>query len=205
VSSNSNQEIVLEPTVPTAEAQQEQQVLTAPVQAKQAQQNEALKELNNTILQISQNHFTEIVNDLKEGILRLEFVDPKGKMQVDRREYIPMTIGMNKKVMKAGKKLRLLEADILGMGKDGGTLDASRLQVKYPEILTDKDIDDYDLRNEQSFNEIKLNYIFSEKAKIYWGITNIDNYSLHDIMIVATLFESRNTFNPSSSSTPTDK
>jgi hypothetical protein len=203
-------EIVLDPTVPTEQPQQEQQIeqkedLTAPVvQQKQAQQNQALIELNNTILQISQNHFTEIVNDLKEGILRLEYVDSKGKMQVDRREYIPMTIGMNKKVMKAGKKLRLLEADIKGLGKEGA-MDAGKLQVKYADILTDKDVDQEDLTDPTSWNEIKLNYIFSEKAKIYWGITNIDNYSLHDIMIVATLFESRNTFNPSSSSTPTDR
>ena len=115
-----------------------------------------------------------------------------------------MTIGMNKKVMKAGKKLRLLEADIKGLGKEGA-MDAGKLQVKYPDILVDKDLDLEDLTDPTSWNEIKLNYIFAEKAKIYWGITNIDSYSLHDIMIVATLFESRNTFNPSSSSTPTDR
>ncbi len=198
-------ELLTPPQLLQREQQDEvKETLQAPVQQKQAQQNEALKELNNMILQISQNHFTEIVNDLKEGMLRLEYVNSKGKMEVDRREYIPMTIGMNKKVMKAGKRLRLLEADIAGMGKDGA-LDAGKIQVKYPDILVDKDIDQYDLTDPVSWNEIKLNYIFSEKAKIYWGITNIDNYSLHDIMIVATLFESRNTFNPSSSTTPTDK
>lgn len=201
-------EIILDATVPEQQEQgttQEKEDLAAPiVQQKQVQQNQALQELNNTMLQISQKHFQEVVNDLKEGVLRLEYVNSKGKMEVDRREYVPMTIGMNKKVMKAGKKLRLLEADIKGLGKDGA-LDAGKLQVKYPDILVDKDIDQEDLTDPQSWNEIKLNYIFSEKAKIYWGITNIDNYSLHDIMIVATLFESRNTFNPSSSSTPTDR
>jgi len=200
-------EIILDATVPeqTQEQVTEKEDLTAPiVQQKQSQQNQALQELNNTMLQISQKHYQEVVNDLKEGILRLEYVDNKGKMQVDRREYIPMTIGMNKKVMKAGKKLRLLEADIKGLGKEGA-MDAGKLQVKYPDILVDKDIDLEDLTDPTSWNEIKLNYIFAEKAKIYWGITNIDSYSLHDIMIVATLFESRNTFNPSSSSTPTDR
>jgi len=200
-------EIILDSTVPEQSGQvtQEKEDLTAPiVQQKQSQQNQALQELNETMLQISQKHYQEVVNDLKEGILRLEYVDNKGKMQVDRREYIPMTIGMNKKVMKAGKKLRLLEADIKGLGKEGA-MDAGKLQVKYPDILVDKDIDLEDLTDPTSWNEIKLNYIFAEKAKIYWGITNIDSYSLHDIMIVATLFESRNTFNPSSSSTPTDR
>ena len=200
-------EIILDPTVPEQSGQvtQEKEDLTAPiVQQKQSQQNQALQELNETMLQISQKHYQEVVNDLKEGILRLEYVDNKGKMQVDRREYIPMTIGMNKKVMKAGKKLRLLEADIKGLGKEGA-MDAGKLQVKYPDILVDKDLDLEDLTDPTSWNEIKLNYIFAEKAKIYWGITNIDSYSLHDIMIVATLFESRNTFNPSSSSTPTDR
>ena len=115
-------EIILDPTVPEQSGQvtQEKEDLTAPiVQQKQSQQNQALQELNNTMLQISQKHFQEVVNDLKEGVLRLEFVNSKGKMEVDRREYVPMTIGMNKKVMKAGKKLRLLEADIKGLGKDG--------------------------------------------------------------------------------------
>jgi hypothetical protein len=199
-------EIVTQPVEQQQVAgQQEKEDLAAPiVQQKQAQQNQALQELNNTMLQISQKHYTDVVNDLKEGVLRLEFVNSKGKMEVDRREYVPMTIGMNKKVMKAGKRLRLLEADIKGLGKDGA-LDAGKLQVKYPDILVDKDVDQEDLTDPQSWNEIKLNYIFAEKAKIYWGITNIDSYSLHDIMIVATLFESRNTFSPSSSSTPTDK
>jgi hypothetical protein len=199
-------EIVTQPVEQQQVAgQQEKEDLAAPiVQQKQAQQNQALQELNNTMLQISQKHYQDVVNDLKEGVLRLEFVNSKGKMEVDRREYVPMTIGMNKKVMKAGKRLRLLEADIKGLGKDGA-LDAGKLQVKYPDILVDKDVDQEDLTDPQSWNEIKLNYIFAEKAKIYWGITNIDSYSLHDIMIVATLFESRNTFSPSSSSTPTDK
>jgi hypothetical protein len=198
-------EIVTQPVEQQQVAAQEKEDLAAPiVQQKQAQQNQALQELNNTMLQISQKHYTDVVNDLKEGVLRLEFVNSKGKMEVDRREYVPMTIGMNKKVMKAGKRLRLLEADIKGLGKDGA-LDAGKLQVKYPDILVDKDVDQEDLTDPQSWNEIKLNYIFAEKAKIYWGITNIDSYSLHDIMIVATLFESRNTFSPSSSSTPTDK
>ena len=199
-------EIILDSTVPEQSGQvTEKEDVSAPiVQQKQSQQNQALQELNNTMLQISQKHYQDVVNDLKEGILRLEYVDNKGKMQVDRREYIPMTIGMNKKVMKAGKKLRLLEADIKGLGKEGA-MDAGKLQVKYPDILVDKDIDLEDLTDPTSWNEIKLNYIFAEKAKIYWGITNIDSYSLHDIMIVATLFESRNTFNPSSSSTPTDR
>jgi hypothetical protein len=199
-------EIVTQPVEQQQVAgQQEKEDLAAPiVQQKQAQQNQALQELNNTMLQISQKHYQDVVNDLKEGVLRLEFVNSKGKMEVDRREYVPMTIGMNKKVMKAGKRLRLLEADIKGLGKDGA-MDAGKLQVKYPDILVDKDVDQEDLTDPQSWNEIKLNYIFAEKAKIYWGITNIDSYSLHDIMIVATLFESRNTFSPSSSSTPTDK
>jgi hypothetical protein len=208
VSQQQEQSFVEVPTAETTTAvagQQEKEDLAAPViQQKQAQQNQALQELNNTMLQISQKHYQDVVNDLKEGVLRLEFVNSKGKMEVDRREYVPMTIGMNKKVMKAGKRLRLLEADIKGLGKDGA-MDAGKLQVKYPDILVDKDVDQEDLTDPQSWNEIKLNYIFAEKAKIYWGITNIDSYSLHDIMIVATLFESRNTFSPSSSTTPTDK
>ena len=117
-------------------------------------------------------------------------------MQIDRRQYNPMTIGMNKQIMKAAKRLRLLKADIKGMGKDGG-MDVGKIQEKYPDILPE-DVDEFDLTDPTAFNEMELSYIFSEKAKIFWGLNNIDNYSLHDIMIVATLYQSRNTFSPSS-------
>jgi hypothetical protein len=76
-------------------------------------------------------------------------------------------------------------------------MDVGKIQEKYPDILPE-DVDEFDLTDPTAFNEIELGYIFSEKAKIFWGLNNIDNYSLHDIMIVATLYQSRNTFSPSS-------
>jgi hypothetical protein len=204
------EEVILAPNVvqDQEQSQPEQknenlEALNAPVQAKQQEQSQLLKNIQNTILEVSQGHMNEIVSDLKDGFIRLEYVNSKGKMEIDRRQYSPMTIGMNKKVVKVGKKIRLLNADIKGMGQDGG-MDVGKIQQKYPDIL-DEDVDEFDLNTETALNEIILNYIFSEKAKIYWGIDNIDNYSLHDIMIVATLYESRNNFNPSLLNTPATK
>lgn len=152
------------------------------------------KEVRDIVVKVSQDHMNEIVKELKNDFLRLEYIDSKGKMQIDRKEYKPMTIGMNKKVVKVGKRLRLLEADIKGMGEQGG-MDIGKLQQKYPDIL-DQDVDEYDISDE-AFGEIRATYIVSEKAKIYWGINDIDNYSLHDLMIVESLYESRNNFAPS--------
>ena len=200
--SSSKQEQVTEQVVLPSSSQDntEQEdidTVAAPVQAKQQeQQSQILKDIQNTMLEVSQDHMTDIVNDLKEGFIRLEYIDSKGKMQIDRRQYNPMTIGMNKQIMKAAKRLRLLKADIKGMGKDGG-MDVGKIQEKYPDILPE-DVDEFDLTDPTAFNEMELSYIFSEKAKIFWGLNNIDNYSLHDIMIVATLYQSRNTFSPSS-------
>ena len=196
-SSKQEQEQVVLPSSQDNIEQEDIDTVAAPVQAKQQeQQSQILKDIQNTMLEVSQDHMTDIVNDLKEGFIRLEYIDSKGKMQIDRRQYNPMTIGMNKKVTQAGKKLRLLKADIKGMGKDGG-MDVGKIQEKYPDILPE-DVDEFDLTDPTAFNEMELSYIFSEKAKIFWGLNNIDNYSLHDIMIVATLYQSRNTFSPSS-------
>ena len=196
-SSKQEQEQVVLPSSQDNIEQEDIDTVAAPVQAKQQeQQSQILKDIQNTMLEVSQDHMTDIVNDLKEGFIRLEYIDSKGKMQIDRRQYNPMTIGMNKKVTQAGKKLRLLKADIKGMGKDGG-MDVGKIQQKYPDILPE-DVDEFDLTDQAAFLEIELNYIFTQKAKIFWGINDIDNYSLNDIMIVATLYQSRNAFSPSS-------
>lgn len=195
--------------VPTEQGQTElqasplpQEQTSAVVQAPtpQVEEPSIFKEVRDIVIKVSQDHMNEIVKELKNDILRLEYVDSKGKMQVDRREYKPMTIGMNKKVVKVGKRLRLLEADILGMGEQGG-MDPGTIQKKYSDVL-DSDVDSYDLSPDEGFPEIKANYIVAEKAKIYWGINDIDNYSLHDLMIVESLYESRNNFAPSLQTTP---
>jgi len=196
-SSKQEQEQVVLPSSQDNIEQEDIDTVAAPVQAKQQeQQSQILKDIQNTMLEVSQDHMTDIVNDLKEGFIRLEYIDSKGKMQIDRRQYNPMTIGMNKQIMKAAKRLRLLKADIKGMGKDGG-MDVGKIQQKYPDILPE-DVDEFDLTDQAAFLEIELNYIFTQKAKIFWGINDIDNYSLNDIMIVATLYQSRNAFSPSS-------
>lgn len=183
-----------EPVVSTVEqTQQEQQ--QPEIQTPKAQIPSIFDDIKETVIQVSQDHINEIVKDLKDGVLRLEYIDSKGKMQVDRRQYNPMTIGMNRKVVKVGKRIRLLEADIKGMGKDGA-LDVGKIQEKYSDIL-DSDVDEYDLTNEQAYGEIRANYIVAQKAQIYWGINDIENYSLHDLMIVESLYESRNNFAPS--------
>ncbi len=185
----------LEPvTVPEPVENANLQAINEVVEQKQ-QVNPILENINSQILEVSQAHMNEVLKDLKQGMIRLEYIDSKGKMQIDRRQYNPMSIGMNKEVVRVGKRIRLLRADIKDLGKEGG-MTAAAIQKKYPDILDDY-VDESDLTTEQVLAEMIFTFIFTQKAKIYWGITNADNYSLHDIMIVATLYESRNNFNPS--------
>jgi hypothetical protein len=195
VSSTAAPSTFLEPvTVPEPVENANLQAINEVVEQKQ-QVNPILENINSQILEVSQAHMNEVLKDLKQGMIRLEYIDSKGKMQIDRRQYNPMSIGMNKEVVRVGKRIRLLRADIKDLGKEGG-MTAAAIQKKYPDILDDY-VDESDLTTEQVLAEMIFTFIFTQKAKIYWGITNADNYSLHDIMIVATLYESRNNFNPS--------
>lgn len=190
-----NPSTFLEPvTVPEPVENANLQAINEVVEQKQ-QVNPILENINSQILEVSQAHMNEVLKDLKQGMIRLEYIDSKGKMQIDRRQYNPMSIGMNKEVVRVGKRIRLLRADIKDLGKEGG-MTAAQIQKKYPDILDDY-VDESDLTTEQVLAEMIFTFIFTQKAKIYWGINNADNYSLHDIMIVATLYESRNNFNPS--------
>lgn len=156
-----------------------------------------LKEARDIIVNISKDHYTKILQNLKEDRLVFEYIDGSGKIQKDTRTYVPMTFGQNTKVGKLIKKERLLREDVRALlAKEEGALDLEGLKKKYPDVF-DEDVDEYDLKNEASLNEITGNWSVSQKAKIYWGIDNIENYSLNHMVVIQSLFESRNGFNPS--------
>lgn len=156
-----------------------------------------LKEARDIIVNISKDHYTKILQNLKEDRLVFEYIDGSGKIQKDTRSYVPMTFGQNTKVGKLIKKERLLREDVRAfLAKEEGALDLEGLKKKYSDVFDD-DVDEYDLKNEASLNEITGNWSVANKAKIYWGIDNIENYSLNHMVVIQSLFESRNGFNPS--------
>ena len=157
-----------------------------------------LSEAREIIINISKDHYTKILQNLKEDRLVFQFIDDNGKIQEDKRSYVPMTFGQNSKVGKVLKRERLFREDVRAfIAKEEGALDLEGLKKKYNDIL-ESDVDEYDLKNTNSLEEIIGNYSVAQKAQIYWGIKNIENYSLNHMVVIQSLFESRNGFSPSS-------
>lgn len=153
------------------------------------------KDLNEILVNVSQERLSRITDALKKNILKLERVkDDQSGVVIENKDYIPLTIGQNKKVMKIMKRARLLREDLQGMGADGG-LAVGDIQKKYPDIL-DEDVTQDEVNNEDILNEFVGNYVIASKARIYWGIENIDNYVLSDLILIIGLYEQRNNFTP---------
>jgi hypothetical protein len=179
---------------PTTNVQAEQQQQVPVVQ----EQSKFVKDVKEIIVNISQEHYNKIIEGLKKDTLRFEYVSNAGEIKVDTKPYIPMTIGQNKKVGKVVKKERLVREDIRAfIAGEEGALNAEEIKKKYDDIF-DSDVDEDDLRNATTVAEILGNYSVAKKASIYWGIENIENYTLNDIVMIIALYESRNGYNPSS-------
>lgn len=159
------------------------------------EQTKFAKDLKNILVSVSDERLSKITDALKKNMLKLERVKNDGSgVVVENKDYVPLTIGQNKKVMKVMKRARLLREDINGMGQQGGLM-LSDLQKKYPDIL-DEDVTQDEINNEDILNEMVGNYVIAQKAKIYWGIEDVDNYVLSDIILIIGLYEQRNNFTP---------
>lgn len=166
---------------------------------KQVEETGLKKEINDMMAEISQAKFKNMTDAFKEDYILLEHVNPKtNKAEPKRIPYVPMTMGMAKKVNKVGKQIRLFKKDLLGENNDGKmTLDIDGLRKKYPDILEDNDLDQEDIMDPVMQGEIVMNYIIRKKVEIYWGINDTDPYVPSDLVIMIGLFESRNNFSPS--------
>lgn len=178
-------EISLEDLKKTAEARQDDN----------KEQSKFRKDLHSILVSVSEERLTKITDALKKNILKLERVKDDGSgIVIENKDYVPLTIGQNKKVMKIMKRARLLREDLNGMGADGG-LAIGDVQKKYPDIL-DEDVTQDEVNNEDILNEFIGNYVIAQKAKIYWGIESIENYVLSDLILIIGLYEQRNNFTP---------
>jgi len=171
----------------------------APVQQPQPQIQESqfVRDAKEMIVSISQDSYTKILESFKKDTLRFEYVNKDGETKLDNKPYVPMTIGQNKKALKVQKKVRLITEDIRAFRNgEEGALTVAELIKKYPDIL-EEDTDENDIRNQTTLNEIMGTYITAQKAKIYWGIDDIENYTAQNLVIITSLYESRNGFAPS--------
>lgn len=174
-----------------------QDAAAAITQTVRQREESALKqEIDTMMAEISKARFNLMTEAFKDDIILLEYVK-NGKVEQNRIAYIPMTMGMGKKVNKIGKQIRLFDADYKGMGKDKKALDVDGLRKKYPEII-DSDMDQDDIMDSTMKNEMVMNFIIKKKCQIYWGINDVDPYPLSDLLVMIGLYESRNGFAPSS-------
>ncbi len=150
------------------------------------------KELKEILVNVSQERLDAITAGLKKGILKLEFIKD-GSVKPDNREYVPITYGQNRKVNRIMKLARLMREDINEVLKEKPSLALEELIKKYPEVI-DEDTTVDELRNINLINEFVGNYVIAQKAKIYWGIDNIENYVLSDLVLIIGLYEQRNNF-----------
>ena len=164
----------------------------AQVQQEAPKESKFVKEIKEVIVNISQEHYNKIIDSLKKDQLRFEYVDNSGNIKVDLKQYVPMTIGQNKKVGKVIKRERIARQDISSfLANDEGALTLEEIKKKYADIF-DEDVDESDLKTPETLGEIISNYSVAQKAKIYWGIESIENYTLNDLIMIIALYESRN-------------
>ena len=174
---------------------QDAAVVLNPPPQKKREKSELEKQIDSMMAEISNARFKAMTDLFKEDIILLEYVK-NGKVQEDRRTYVPMTMGMGKQINKIGKKLRLFREDLKGFGKSKG-MDLDSLRKKYPDII-DEDADQDDIMDQTLINEMEMNFIIKQKCQIYWGINDTDPYPLSDLLVMIGLYESRNGFAPSS-------
>jgi hypothetical protein len=149
------------------------------------------KDMNEILVNVSQERLDDITGGLKKGILKLQYVKG-GKVIPNNIDYVPITYGQNKKVNRIMKLARLLREDINATLE--GKLDIKDLRTKYKEII-DEEVEAEELKNKAYVNEMVGNFVIAQKAKIYWGIEeNIEDYVLSDLVLIIGLYERRNNY-----------
>lgn len=154
------------------------------------QETEFSKKIKDIMVTASKEKIDKITESLSKGMIRLEYADSKGNVKEDVKDYVPLSIGKNKQIMKAMKKSRRLRTEL-----ENPNFVLDELKQKYPEIL-DEDVEREDLESSDMLNEILGNYVVAQKSRIYFGIDNIDNYTLNDLVLLIGLYERRNNFTP---------
>jgi len=154
------------------------------------EQSKFAKDMNEILVNVSQERLDEITDGLKKGILKLQYVK-QGKVVPNNIDYVPLTYGQNKKTNRIMKQARLLREDINAVLE--GKLDIQVIRDKYPEII-DEETEVEELRNKAYVNEVVGNYVIAQKARIYWNIENIEDYVLSDVVLIIGLYERRNNY-----------
>jgi len=195
------------------------------VQAEmQSTQIENIKSAYDLIQKIDEKTKAEIEKQFAEGLIQLEEVDEEGNVKPFITKYRPLTTRGEEAVNKMSRELRVFRADIKNnlpledMQKKYPELmdgiesleEIKPDKAKVPKYATDKDgvpVKDKrgnliqigeteEDRDSETFTSIVDNYVTKKKAKIFFGINDIGNFSRKDLRALIQLYQFRNNYNP---------
>jgi hypothetical protein len=185
----------------------------------QGSQLENIKSVYDFIKDIDKKKSDEIEKNFGEGIIQLEEIDEDGNVKPFTVAYVPLTTRAEEAVNKVIREIKTFKADI------EKKLPLEDLQKKYTELMDGiesleelaPDIEKIPMRDDkgnimrdkkgntmeetktkdsEAFLTLIENYIIKKKAKIYFKINDIGNFSRKDLRSLIFLYQYRNTYNP---------
>lgn len=206
------------PPIPpeTQKVIEKSQLIQAEIQEGQI---DALKAVYDLIKRIDEKKKNEIEKQFEEGIISLEQIDEDDNVSTWTCNYRPLTTRGEEAVNKMLRELKLFRRDIKNK------LPLEDLQAKYPELTKDiesleeleqekvktiqRDKDGNPLLDsnnkpitieEDKDSDIFLNlvdtYSVKKRAKIFFKIDDISNFSKKDLRLLIYLYQYRNNYNP---------
>ncbi len=213
---NNNDKKIDEPSPEIKKIIEKSQLIQAEIQGSQLENVRAAYEL---IKSLDADKVKEIEKNFSEGIIQLDEIDDDGNIKPFTKPYIPLTTRAEEAVNKVIREVKNFRADITNKTP------LEDLQKKYPELMMDIDsleqiapdietivqrddkgnpirdkkgniIEEKKEKDSDAFLTLIENYITKKKAKIYFKIDDIGNFSRKDIRSLVYLYQYRNTYNP---------
>jgi hypothetical protein len=195
---------------------EQSQLIQAEIQGTQLQSIKAVYDL---IKGLDEKKVKEIEKQFAEGFIQINEIDEEGNVKPYTRPYTELTTRGEEAVNKIIREVRVFKADV------DNNLPLEDLQRKYPELMdgvesleeiapdkirVPKKNDNGEIvkdkngnvvmtdenRDSETFLQLIDNYIVKKKAKIYFKINDIGNFSKKDLRNLIYLYQYRNTYNP---------
>ncbi len=205
-----------EPSPEIKKVIEKSQLIQAEIQGAQL---ENIKEAYDLIKGLDEEKVKEIEGQFSKGIIQLDEIDDDGNIKKFTKPYVPLTTRAEEAVNKIIREVKMFKADV------ANKLPLEDMQRKYPELMQDIDsleqlapdiekeiqrddkgnplrdkkgkiIEERKEKDSDAFLTLIDNYITKKKAKIYFKIDDISNFSRKDVRSLVYLYQYRNTYNP---------
>jgi hypothetical protein len=195
---------------------EQSQLIQAEIQGTQLQ---AIKNVYDLIKGLDEKKVKEIEKQFAEGVIQINEIDEEGNVKPYTRPYTELTTRGEEAINKVIREVRVFKADV------DNKLPLEDLQRKYPELMdgvtsleeiapdrvkVPKKDENGELVKDKNGNQVMVeenrdseaflmlidNYIIKKKAKVYFKIADIGNFSKKDLRNLIYLYQYRNTYNP---------